>query len=261
VDGLIPMSELGWGRMEHPEESFSVGQALSVKVIGVDWDKERLTLSLKALQADPWEQAAEKYQTDTPVRGVVVRLAPFGAFVNLEPGIDGLLHISTLGAGKRIRHPKDVLQTGDVVDTYVVSVDQAGRKIALSLQPARAKESIPLPEVGELLDGTVERVMPYGIFVRLQTGLSGLLPNSEVGTPKGTNHSRMFPEGTTMQVLVRSVDVEKSKISLSRSGVEEKVAQDEFKQYQASVRSQERTSGSLGNLGDLLKARLNLEKQ
>ena len=259
VDGLIPMSELGWGRMERPQEFFSVGQEVSVKVIGVDWNKERLTLSLKAMQADPWEHAAEKYPADTQVRGVVVRLAPFGAFVNLEPGIDGLLHISTLGAGKRIRHPKDVVQTGEVVDAYVVSVDQASRKIALSLQPIRAKESIPLPEVGELLDGTVERVMPYGIFVRLQSGLTGLLPNSEIGTPKGTNHSRMFPEGMAMQVLVKSVDAEKSKISLSRSGVEEKVAHDEFKQYQASVKNQERASGSLGNLGDLLKARLNLD--
>jgi len=261
IDGLIPISEMAWGRTERPEDLLSPGQEVQVKIIGIDWAKERLTLSLKALQADPWENVAEHYHVDDQVRGAIVRLTQFGAFVNLEQGIDGLIHISALGGGRRIRHPKDVVEVGQWVEAYVTAVDPANKRISLSLQPRVPKEGVVLPEVGDVLEGTVDRVMSFGIFIKLDSGLTGLLPNPEIGTPKGTNHSRMFPEGTKMQVLVKAVDTEKGKISLSRTGLEEKVAQEEFKQYQDSVKSQERASGSLGSLGslgDLLKAKLNL---
>ena len=258
IDGLIPISEMAWGRTEKPEDLLALGQEVQVKIIGIDWAKQRLTLSLKALQADPWETVAERYHVDDQVRGAVVRLTQFGAFVNLEPGIDGLIHISALGGGRRIRHPKDVVETGQWVEAYVIAVDPSNKRISLSLQPRVPKEAVVLPEAGDVLEGAVDRVMSFGIFIRLENGLTGLLPNPEIGTPKGTNHSRMFPEGTKMQVLVKTVDTEKGKISLSRTGLEEKVAQEEFKQYQDSVKSQERASGSLGSLGDLLKAKLNL---
>jgi len=258
IDGLIPISEMAWGRTEKPEDLLSPGQEVQVKIIGIDWARERLTLSLKALQANPWESVAERYHVNDQVRGAIVRLTQFGAFVNLEPGIDGLIHISALGGGRRIRHPKDVVEVGQWVEAYVTAVDPANKRISLSLQPRVPKEAVVLPEAGDVLEGAVDRVMSFGIFIKLNSGLTGLLPNPEIGTPKGTNHSRMFPEGTKMQVLVKAVDTEKGKISLSRIGLEEKVAQEEFKQYQDSVKSQERASGSLGSLGDLLKAKLNL---
>ncbi len=258
IDGFIPVSEMSWGRTEKPEELLSPGQEIQVRIIAIDWAKERITLSLKAMQADPWLSVGERYQVDNQVRGAVVRLTQFGAFVNLEPGIDGLIHISALGGGRRIRHPKDVVEVGQWVEAYVTAVDPANKRISLSLQPRVPKEAVVLPEVGDIVEGVVDRVMSFGIFIKLESGVSGLLPNSEVGTPRGTNHSKMFPEGMKMQVLVKSVDADKGKISLSRVGIEEKVAQEEFKQYQDSVRTQERASGSLGSLGDLLKAKLNL---
>ncbi len=259
IDGLIPVSELAWGRVEKTEDVLSTGDEVEVKVIGIDWAKERLTLSLKALQSDPWNKVADKYHVDDQVHGAVVRLTQFGAFVNLEQGIDGLIHVSALGAGRRIRHPKDVVEVGQVVEAYVTAVDPANKRISLSLQPRVAKEAVALPDVGDVLEGAVDRVMSFGIFIKLDSGLSGLLPNPEIGTPKGTNHSRMFPQGTRMQVLVKAVDTDKGKISLSRIGLEEKVAQEEFKQYQDSVKTQEKASGSLGSLGDLLKAKFNLD--
>ena len=261
IDGFIPASEMAWGRTEKPEELLSPGQEVQVKIISIDWAKERLTLSLKAMQANPWETVAERYQVDNQVRGAVVRLTQFGAFVNLEPGIDGLIHISALGGGRRIRHPKDVVEVGQWVEAYVTAVDPANKRISLSLQPRVPKEAVVLPDVGDVVEGVVDRVMSFGIFIKLDGGVTGLLPNSEVGTPRGTNHNKMFPEGMKMQVLVKSVDADKGKISLSRSGMEEKVAQEEFKQYQDSVKSQERTSSSLGSLGDLLKAKLNLDNK
>lgn len=253
LDGLVPASEIGWSRVENLGEQFAIGQEVTVKVIGIDWQKNRLTLSLKALLADPWEDVEQKYPVDSKVSGSVVRLAAFGAFINLEPGVDGLVHISNLGAGRRINHPKEVLEVGQWVEAHVLSADRAARKLSLTLAPKVKQEELPLPAVGDIMDGTVDRVMPYGLFVRLSTGVTGLIPNAEMGTIKGTNHSRMFPQGTEIQVLVTGVETETGKIRLSRSGVSDRVEKDEYKHYNESVKAAEKASGSLGSLGDLLR--------
>ncbi len=260
VDGLIPASEIGWDRTEKPSDVLSVGQVVTVKIIALDWEKGRLTLSIKALQDDPWQKAASTYQVDSKVKGVIVRLAPFGAFVNLEPGIDGLIHISNLGAGRHIHHPKEVVEVGQWVEPYVLAVDPANRKISLTLE-SQTKEPVVLPEVGEVLEGAVDRVMPYGIFLKLDSGISGLIPNSEMGTPRGSNHSRMFPPGTRMQVVVIGSDKENQKISLSRNAVAERVEQDEFSRYRSSQKSNEMPSpASLSGFGELLQKHLQGKK-
>ena len=254
IDGMIPLSEMAWGRTERAEDVLSAGQEVTVKIIGLDWERNRVTLSLKALQPNPWESVAERYIAESQVEGTVVRLAPFGAFVNLEPGIDGLIHISNLGAGRRVQHPKDVLEVGQWVNAYVLSVDAANKKISLTLEPKTVQEDIPLPSVGDVMKGVVERVMPYGIFVKLESGLTGLLPNSEVGTPKGSNHSRMFPPGTQMEVVATTVDEEKRKVSLSRTAVSEKMEKEEYNQYKSSVEKD--TASNISEFGELLKASL-----
>jgi small subunit ribosomal protein S1 len=256
MDGLIPISEIGWDRTEKPSDVLSMGQAVTVKVIGLDWEKGRLTLSLKALQADPWERVASTYQADTKIKGIIVRLAPFGAFVNLEPGVDGLIHISNLAAGRHINHPKEVVEVGQWVEPYILAVDAASRKISLTLE-SQSKEPVILPEVGEVAEGVVDRIMPYGIFIKLDSGISGLLPNSEMGTPRGSNHSRMFPPGTRMQVAVIGVDKERQKISLSRTAVSEQVEQDAFKTYRSTNKGGETASAaSLSGFGELLQRHL-----
>jgi small subunit ribosomal protein S1 len=254
VDGLIPASEIGWDRAEKPSDVLSAGQEVTVKVIGLDWDKNRLTLSLKALQADPWEGVAERYTVDSKVKGVIVRLAPFGAFVNLEPGVDGLIHISNLGAGRHVNHPKEVVEVGQLVEPQILAVDRANKKISLTLQ--QPKEEVPLPEVGEALEGEVERVMPYGIFLKLDSGANGLIPNSEMGTPKGSNHSKMFPVGTRLQVVVIGSDKQTGKVSLSRNAVSEKIQQDDFKRYRTNRKSEDDSQEGLGSLGELLQRHL-----
>jgi small subunit ribosomal protein S1 len=253
LDGLVPASEIGWSRTENLGEQFNTGQDVTVRVIGIDWEKNRLTLSLKALLPDPWEDVEQKYPVDSKVSGSVVRLAPFGAFVNLEPGVDGLVHISNLGAGRRVHHPKEVLEVGQWVEAHVLSADRAARKLSLTLAPKVNQEELDLPSVGDIMDGTVDRVMAYGVFVRLGTGVTGLIPNVEMGTVKGTNHSRMFPQGTEIQVLVTGVEPETGKIRLSRSGVSDRVEKEEYKRYNDSVKAAEKASGSLGSLGDLLR--------
>jgi len=258
VDGLIPASEIGWDRSERPENVLSLGQELTVRVIGLDWSKNRLTLSLKAMQEDPWVSAATKYPVESKVKGVIVRLAQFGAFVNLEPGVDGLIHISNLGAGRHINHPKEVVEVGQMVEPQVLAVDGENRKISLTLDN-QSKEEIPLPDVGEIVEGTVDRVMPYGIFLRLDSGASGLIPNSEMRTPRGTNHSRMFPQGTRMQVVVIGADKETKKISLSRNAVGEKTEQDDFSRYRSNQKDgdqQKESAASISGFGELLQKHL-----
>ncbi len=255
VDGLIPISEISWGRTEKPEDVLSIGQEVRVRVLSLDWDKERLTVSIKAIQPDPWSIVAEKYSVGEKVNGVIVRLVPFGAFVTLEHGIDGLVHISNLGSGRRIQHPKEVVAVGQQVEVYVLAVDPQSRKLSLSMQPKREVKKVVLPSEGKIIDGVVEKVMPFGVFVKIGDEITGLVPNSEMDTPNGSDHSRMFPAGSAMQVAVREVDTVRGKVLLSRKALKEMEEREDFKSYKNSVRDEEKSSGALSSLGELLKAK------
>jgi small subunit ribosomal protein S1 len=260
VDGLIPASEISWVRNGKPSDILSAGQQVTVKVLSVDWQNNKLSLSLKAMEPDPWTLIVGKYPEGGTVRGTIVRLAPFGAFVNLEPGIDGLIHISNLGAGRRINHPKEVVEVGQTIEAYILAVDVQGRKISLSMNPKVEPEKIVLPQAGDLVEGAVEKVMPFGIFVKLKSGLSGLVPNSELGTPQGSDHRKMFPEGTEMKIAVIEVDKETNKIKLSRKAAMDMTVKQEYEEYLSESRQSVSSSGGLGTLGDLLKAKMEGKK-
>ena len=260
IDGLIPISEISWDRTENPGDALSIGQEVTARIISLDWDKSRLTLSIKATKPDPWATAAKKYAVDSRVSGTIVRLAPFGAFVNLEPGIDGLIHISNLGAGRRINHPREVVQVGQWIEAYVLTIDILNRKISLAMQSKLKPEKIVFPAVGELLEGVVERIMPFGIFINVDNGLIGLIPNSEMETPRGTDHNKMFQTGTIMKVVVVEVDTGRGKVLLSRRGVKEKEEQEEFNRYKDMVKKEDKSSNSIGRLGEKLKAKMEEEK-
>ena len=260
IDGLIPASELSWVRNERPSDILSLGQQVTVKILSLDWESSKLTLSLKAMEQDPWTRVHEKYSEGSRIIGRIVRLTPFGAFVNLEPGIDGLIHISNLGAGRRINHPKEVVEIGQTVEAYVLSVDSENRKIALSINPKVEPEKIVLPEIGETHEGKVEKVMPFGVFVKLPSGISGLVPNNEMATSPGTDHRKMFPEGSEMKVTVIEVDHESNKVKLSRKAAMDMAVKQEYEDYMTESRQSLGTSGGLGTLGDILKAKLEGKK-
>jgi small subunit ribosomal protein S1 len=259
VDGLVPASEISWDRSKRPEDIFAVGQEVTVKIIALDWDSNRLTLSLKAMEPDPWEGVRERYLVDARVSGTIMRLAPFGAFVMLEPGVEGLIHISNLGAGRRINHPKEVVEVGQVAEVYVLGVDTEKRKISLSMQPKPKPQVIVLPKVGELVEGVVDKVMPFGIFVKMSSGLSGLIPNSEIGSAGGPDLKRAFPAGAKIQAVVSEVDQNSNKVRLSRKAVTDNEVKEEYSQYIDSTKQAESSSG-LGSLGDILKAKLEEKK-
>lgn len=258
IDGLIPVSELSWNRSDRPGDLLSPAQQVTAKILSLDWDNNRLTLSLKAMQPDPWADLAEKFPVGGRVSGTVVRLVPFGAFVNLEPGIDGLIHISNFGTGRRINHPREVVEVGQQVEAHISAVDIANKKISLSMQPKLEPKKIVLPGVGDILDCVVERVMPYGVFLKIKEGLTGLVPNAEMGTPVGTDHKRMFPAGTEMKVAVIDADTDNNKVRLSRKAVLDKEVEEEFNEYKDSV--QPAGSSTFGSLGELLKAKMEERK-
>ncbi len=250
VEALVPVSELRWGRVESPADVLQVGQEVTAKVLTVDWDRDRVSLSLKALAEDPWQAVASKYAVGQRVQGTVARIAPFGAFVTLEPGVDGLVHISALGAGRRVRDPGEVVQPGQTVEVEILSVDPAARKVALSMEHRYWESLGDLPSAGDVIQGEVEKVAGFGVFVKLPSGHTGLVPGVEMGTPKGTDHARMFKPGDPMEVMVLGVEEGGRRIRLSRKALGEREEREAREAYQAS---QGGGGGSFGTLGDLFK--------
>jgi small subunit ribosomal protein S1 len=253
VDALIPVSELAWGRVENPAEVLKDGQEVTAKVLSVDWERDRVSLSIKALMEDPWAAASQRFQPGQKVMGTVARLAPFGAFVTLGPGVDGLVHISALGAGRRVKHPSEVLQPGEQVEVEIVSVDLASRRISLSLEHRYLQSLGELPAPNEVIEGTVEKVADFGVFVKLPSGHTGLVPNVEMGTPKGTDHAQMFKPGDPMEVFVLGVEEGGRKIRLSRRAVAREREEEMIRDYGAT---QNHGATSMGTFGDLLRAKL-----
>lgn len=260
LDGLIPASEISWNRSYTPANVLSIGQEVKARIISLDWDNNQLTLSLKATQPDPWTGVEEKYPAGSRINGNIVRLTPFGAFVNLESGVDGLIHISNLGAGRRINHPREVVATGQNVEVYVLSVDSVSRKISLSMQPKVEPKEIILPAAGEQVEGIVEKIMPFGIFLKMETGLSGLIPNSETGTPSGTDLKKTFKPGTKMQAVVIESDSGKKRIRLSCKALTEKADREDFEKYVDTSRVDSSSPKNIGSLGEILRAKMEEKK-
>jgi small subunit ribosomal protein S1 len=268
IEGLLHVSELGYGRVGHPKDLLNVGQLIKVEVVRIDpatqSEKERIALSMKALQQDPWLQAASAFKEGDQVKGKVVRMQPFGAFVELQPGVDGLIHISALGAPKRIAHPKEVVSEGEEVLCLVESIDPVQKRIGLRrISAEEAQESVAEetrsaapapragpPKVGDVFQVTVDKVEQFGLFVSFPRG-RGLIPNAEMGTPKGADHRKQFPPGTTFKAAIVEID-SANRLKLSKTAAE---AAEERAEYRAFMKQrQPQGSGKgFGTLGDLLK--------
>ncbi len=254
IEGLIPASEISWGRVEKLEGIFTEGQVLRARVLHADLDAQRITLSLKALQPDPWSNIEEKYPVGSRIEGKVVRLMPFGVFVLVEEGIEGLIHISNLGTRKRIKHPKDVLKEGQLVEAYVLSVDKDNKRLSLSINSQEKKE-IVYPSVGDVVEVTVIKLMPFGILANITDDLTGLIPLSETGLMRGEDPKTFFPAGKTLKTIVKEVDHERGRVRLSIKDYINKKEADEYKQYLQDINTA--SSQKMGLLGEILEAKIN----
>jgi small subunit ribosomal protein S1 len=253
VQGLVPISEISHSRVGRPADRLRVGEAVMVKVLKVDDEKRRISLSLKALEGDPWAAVPGRLRERQVIRGRAVRATDFGVFVELLPGVDGLLHLSEIPRNRQGALREAVTATAELT-VMIVSIDSEKRRVGLALAPDDAAPGAQVESavaVGAVLTGTVDRVEPFGIFVRLGPGQTGLIPNAEVGTPRGTDHRKAFPPGAEVKVLVLAVEEGGRRIRLSR---EKALAHEEQAETKAYLRaSAGKGDGFALTLGERMK--------
>ena len=224
IDGLLHITDMSWGRVGHPSEMFTVGDKVEVAVLKYDRETGRISLGLKQKTADPWTNVAGKYPIGTRVRGRVVSLTDYGAFVELEPGVEGLVHVSEMSWTHEVRHPSKVVAVGDQVEAAVLNVDPASRKISLGM-----KQTAPNPwdmiegkySIGTKIEGKVKSLTDFGAFVGLDEGIDGLIHISDMSWTKHIKHpSELFKKGQKVEAMVLRIDKEKERLSLGYKQLE-----------------------------------------
>jgi len=225
IEGLVHISEMSWTRrVNHPNELVSINDEIEVVVLGINEEKHEISLGMKQTQANPWDKVAERYPPESLVKGTVRNLTNYGAFVEIEEGIDGLLHISDMSWTRKISHPSEMLEKGQEVECKVVSVDQERRRIALGLkQMSEDPWASDIPgkyQQGQIVTGKVTKLTNFGVFVGLEHGLEGLLHISELAEEKIENPEDVVKEGDEIEVKILRVDPDERKIGLSRKRVD-----------------------------------------
>lgn len=237
VDGLVHVTEIAYQRISHPRDVLQVDQEVRVKILDLDRTKDRISLSIKALQSDPWESVGEKFPARGPFEGTVVRKTDFGTFIELEPGLDGLLHVSQLPPGME----KDAaeLQVGETVRGWVREVDSGNRRIGLTLRQVPDRDPWERIEMryqeGQTIEGTVENGADFGVFVALEPGLTGLIPISELGIEKDADPRGVFSPGEKIQIKLMSLDPGRRRISLSVTALEKDRERKEYSEHMDTV--------------------------
>jgi small subunit ribosomal protein S1 len=218
IDGLLHITDMSWGRVNHPSEIFSVGDRVKVMVLKYDRENEKVSLGLKQLSADPWASADQKYPVGTRVRGKVVSLTDYGAFVELEQGIEGLVHVSEMSWTQKVRHPSKVVGLGDQIDAVVLSIDKDNKRISLGMKQIEPNPWDVIAEkypVGSRIEGKVRNLTDFGAFIGLEEGIDGLIHISDISWTKHLKHpSELLKKGQKVEAVVLSVDKEKERLSL-----------------------------------------------
>jgi small subunit ribosomal protein S1 len=225
MDGLLHITDMTWGRLGHPSELLKVGQELEVVVLDINKEKERVSLGLKQTQKNPWDKIEERFPTGTKVKGKITNLVPYGAFVEIEEGVEGLIHVSELSWTKRIARPSDVLTVGQEVEAVVLGVNKEEQKISLGI---RQLEPNPWDEVehkytiGKTVKGKVRNLTAYGAFVELEEGIDGMIHVSDMSWTRKINHpSELLKKGDEVEAVVIDIDKQNQRISLGVKQLEE----------------------------------------
>ncbi|MEJ5351322.1 MAG: 30S ribosomal protein S1 [Melioribacteraceae bacterium] len=235
IEGLIHISEMSWTQhISHPSQFVSMGQVVEAVILSLDKEEKKISLGMKQLTPDPWQDIVKKYPVGSRHTGIARNLTNFGVFVELEPGIDGLIHISDLSWTKKIRHPGEVVKKGEKIDVVVLSVDTEQRKISLGHKqinpnPWDGFESVY--SVGKVTEGKVVRIIEKGLIAELPLGVDGFIPATQLSTSKIKNLSYCFPIGTTLELKVVEFDKENKKIVLSALAVLKEKSDDEILEY------------------------------
>ena len=218
IDGLLHITDMSWGRVGHPSEMFNVGDEVRVVVLKFDPSQERVSLGLKQIQEDPWHRADEKYPVGTRVRGKVVSLTDYGAFVELEQGVEGLVHVSEMTWNKRVKHPSKMMEVGKEVEAVVLDIDPKAKRIALGMKQIEVNPWTALEDkypIGSVIKGVVRNVTDFGIFVGVEEGVDGLVHVSDISWTQRVKHpGELYKKGDIVEAVVLNIDVENERFSL-----------------------------------------------
>ncbi len=235
IDGLLHVTDMAWGRINHPSEKFQIGDEVDVVVLKFDRERERVSLGFKQLQIDPWETAAHKYPPQTRIRGKVVSLTDYGAFVEVEEGIEGLIHVSEMSWTKRVKHPSKILNAGDWVECVVLDTDQEAKRLSLGL-----KQTEPNPwdmidtkyRVGDTIRGKVRNITDFGAFVEVEEGIDGLVHISDLSWTRRLKHpSEILKKGDDVEAVILKIDSENQRLSLGIKQLQPNVLEDFFRTH------------------------------
>ena len=218
LDGLLHITDISWGRINHPSEVLKVGDEIKVQVLKFDRETERVSLGYKQLKADPWTTAKIRYPTGTRIGGKVVSLTDYGAFVELEQGVEGLIHVSEMSWSKKVKHPSKILEVGQEVECQVLGIDQEAHRISLGLKQVESNPWAELVEkypLGSKLNGKVRNLTEFGAFVEVEDGIDGLIHISDLSWTKRVKHpSEVLQKGDDVEAIVLNIDAENQRLSL-----------------------------------------------
>lgn len=251
IQGLLHVSEMGWSRVSDPSTLVQPGDAVTVRVLGVDNEKGKISLGMRQLQTDPWDAVGPSYASGQRLTGTVTRVVEFGAFIELQPGIEALAHLSTFPPSGKRDAWKDAVTVGATVAVEILTVDLDKKRIGVAVI-AKDAAGVVVIEAGAKLTGTVERHERYGVFVFLSPGRTGLMPNEETDTAYGTDLKQAFPIGSEIEVVVLEVDPESHRIRLSRKAIRDVAERDDARAY--SRRQTKEQSETFGSMADQLRA-------
>jgi small subunit ribosomal protein S1 len=259
IEGMIHVSEMSWARTLNPGDIVHIGEMLKVKVLGIEEDtkagRKRISLSMKQVEEDPWNSVSERFKPGDKLRGKVTRSAEFGVFVEIESGIEGLVHISEMSYKKRVKKPEELVSVGDIVDVMVKEINTLSRRISLSMKDAEGDPWIAINEkyrIEQVVEGTVERKERYGYFVTLEPGITGLLPRSKIASSYAAQEIEKKREGEGITVCIEEIDPETRRITLAPGDFHEG---GDWKGFASD------SSKTFGSLGDKLKSAIDTKNK
>jgi small subunit ribosomal protein S1 len=218
IDGLLHITDISWGRVNDPSDVFKLGEKVKVKVLSFDRQNERVSLGFKQLKPDPWDSVKDKYPLNSKVRGKIISLTNYGAFVEIEEGIEGLIHISEMSWTKKVKHPSQLLSMGDIVDAQVLDVDTERRRISLGMKHLEANPWMLLEEkhpVGTIIEGRVKNLTDFGLFIGVEEGIDGLVHISDISWTQRIKHpAEVHKKGDLVKAVVLNIDKEQERFSL-----------------------------------------------
>ena len=250
IDGLLHITDMSWGRVAHPSTMYQIGSEITVKVISFDREKERVSLGLKQLKPDPWLDAHERFPVGTKVTGQVVNLTDYGAFVEIEEGVEGLIHISEMCWTKKVKHPSQIVSIGDMIDAIVLDMDTENKRISLGMKQVKPNPWDIIAEkypVGTIIEGRIKNITDFGLFIGIDEEIDGLVHISDISWTKKIKHpSELYKKGEEVQAKVLSIDKDNERFTL---GIKQ-LNKDPWEEIPEKYRVGTKVTGKVTNITD-----------